>query len=155
VTRAVLVGLGLAALTVSPATALDCQRASSASEKAICADPTALAADADLGKAFAALHASFDPKAKTNLVAAEVDDGGREQPDVAGVLSRLLPGERWENLRGSCAEDAAYRGFWNCEAEASTVWINGLALKDVKARLGGVRSAVDDDASTPPRLRRF
>jgi len=72
VTRAVLVGLGLAALTVSPATALDCQRASSASEKAICADPTALAADDDLGKAFAALHASFDPKAKTNLVAAEV-----------------------------------------------------------------------------------
>jgi uncharacterized protein YecT (DUF1311 family) len=71
-TRAVLVGLGLAALAASPATALDCQRASSANEKAICADPTALAADADLGKAFTALRASFDPKAKANLVAAEV-----------------------------------------------------------------------------------
>ena len=71
-TRAILVGLGLAALAASPAMALDCQRASSASEKAICADPAALAADADLGKAFAALHASFDPKARANLVAAEV-----------------------------------------------------------------------------------
>ena len=71
-TRAILAGLGLAALAASPAMALDCQRASTASEKAICADPTALAADADLGKAFAALHASLDPKAKTQLGAAEV-----------------------------------------------------------------------------------
>jgi uncharacterized protein YecT (DUF1311 family) len=71
-TRAILAGLGLAALAASPAMALDCQRASTASEKAICADPTALAADSDLGKVFAALLASFDPKAKTNLVASEV-----------------------------------------------------------------------------------
>ncbi len=71
-TRAILAGLGLAALAVSPAMAVDCQRASTSSEKAICADPTALAADTDLGKAFAALHAALDPKAKTQLGAAEV-----------------------------------------------------------------------------------
>ena len=70
--RAFLAGLGLAALAASPALALDCQRASSASEKAICGDPAALAADSDLGKAFAALHASLDPKSKAQLVAAEV-----------------------------------------------------------------------------------
>jgi uncharacterized protein YecT (DUF1311 family) len=72
VTRAFLVGFGLAALAASPALALDCQRATTASEKAICADPAALAADADLGKTFAALHAAFDPKAKSQLGAAEV-----------------------------------------------------------------------------------
>ncbi len=71
-TRAILASLGLAALAVSPAMALDCQRASTSSEKAICADSTALAADSDLGKAFAALHAALDPKAKTQLGAAEV-----------------------------------------------------------------------------------
>jgi len=70
--RAVLAGFGLAALAASPALALDCQRASTASEKAICADPAALAADADLGKVFAALHGSLDPKAKPQLAAAEV-----------------------------------------------------------------------------------
>jgi uncharacterized protein YecT (DUF1311 family) len=52
--------------------ALDCQRASTPSEKAICADPAALAADSDLGKAFDALRASLDPKGKTQLVAAQV-----------------------------------------------------------------------------------
>jgi len=70
--RVVLAGFGLAALAASPALALDCQRASTASEKAICADPAALAADADLGKVFAGLHGSLDPKAKPQLAAAEV-----------------------------------------------------------------------------------
>ncbi|MGA2484571.1 MAG: lysozyme inhibitor LprI family protein [Roseiarcus sp.] len=71
-TRAVRVGLGLAALAASPAMALDCQRAATPSEKAICADPIALAADSDLGKAFDALRASLDPKGRTQLVAAQV-----------------------------------------------------------------------------------
>jgi len=70
--RAVVAGFGLATLAAAPALALDCQRASTVSEKAICADPAALAADADLGKAFAALHASLDSKGKLQLVAAEV-----------------------------------------------------------------------------------
>jgi len=70
--RALLVGFGLAALTAPPASALDCQRATTASEKAICADPSALAADSDLGNAFVALHASLDPTAKAQLGAAEV-----------------------------------------------------------------------------------
>ena len=69
---AALAGVGVAAFVAVPAMALDCQRAATSSEKTICADPTALAADADLGKAFAALHASLDPKAKTQFGAAEV-----------------------------------------------------------------------------------
>ena len=56
----------------APAHALDCQRASTAIEKAICADPAARDADADLGKTFDALRASLDPKAKPQLVAAQV-----------------------------------------------------------------------------------
>jgi len=68
--------LGLAAaglaLTAPGAFAFDCKRAASASEKAICADPAALAADADLSKAFEALRVASDPKARAQLVAAEV-----------------------------------------------------------------------------------
>ena len=71
-TRGALVGLGLVGLAASPALALDCQRATTPGEKAICADPTALAADADLGKTFEALRASLDAKGKGQLVAAQV-----------------------------------------------------------------------------------
>jgi len=71
-TRAALAGFGLAAVAASLALALDCQRSSTASEKAICADPAALAADSDLGKVFAALRASLDAKAKSQLGAAEI-----------------------------------------------------------------------------------
>jgi len=95
-TRALLAGFGLATLVASPALALDCQRASTASEKAICADPGALGADSDLGKAFAAQHAALDAKAKAQLSAAEVawlalrdsncaDDKG---PALGACLSR-------------------------------------------------------------------
>ncbi len=70
------VALGLAAaglaLAAPGASAFDCKRAASLSEKAICADPAALAADADLSKAFEALRAGDDPKARAQLVAAEV-----------------------------------------------------------------------------------
>jgi len=55
----------------APADALDCARASSASEKAICADPAALRADADLGKAYEALLAAAPHAQKAGVVAAE------------------------------------------------------------------------------------
>jgi uncharacterized protein YecT (DUF1311 family) len=105
-TRAIHAGSGLAALAVSPATALDCQRATTSSEKAICADPTALAADADLGKAFAALHASLDPKAKTQLGAAEA---------------------AWLALRDSNCADEKGRGLGACLARKTHARIAFLA----------------------------
>ncbi|MBV8471957.1 MAG: DUF1311 domain-containing protein [Hyphomicrobiales bacterium] len=69
--RAVL-ALALATLGAAPADAFDCKRAASASEKAICADPVALAADGDLDKAFEALRAGADPKTRPQLVAAQL-----------------------------------------------------------------------------------
>lgn len=70
--RAVAFALGVAAFYAAPAHAFDCKRAASDSEKAICADPAALAADADLGKAFEALRTAADPKTRAALAAAEV-----------------------------------------------------------------------------------
>lgn len=70
--RAAVLALGIAAFGPAPAHAFDCAKAASASEKAICADPAALAADADLGKAFEALRAAADPKSRAGLAAAEV-----------------------------------------------------------------------------------
>ena len=54
-----------------PASALDCARASTASEWAICADPAALKADADLDKAYVALLASAREPQRAAIVAAE------------------------------------------------------------------------------------
>jgi uncharacterized protein YecT (DUF1311 family) len=102
-TRAVVAGFGLAALAASPALALDCQRASSASEKAICADPAALAADADLGKAFAALHASLDPKAKSQLGAAEVAWLALRDSNCADVKAAALGACLARETRGRIA----------------------------------------------------
>lgn len=72
--RAAVFALAGAALvlTAPGASAFDCKRAATAAEKAICADPDALAADADLSKAFEALRAASEPKARAQLVAAEV-----------------------------------------------------------------------------------
>lgn len=62
------VALGLAAaglaLAAPGAFAFDCKRAASSSEKAICADAAALAADADLSKVVEGLRAGDDPKAR-------------------------------------------------------------------------------------------
>jgi len=72
VRRTLLLGAAVASLVAEPALALDCPRASTASEKAICADPAALAADAELGKTFDALRATLGGKDKAQLVAAQV-----------------------------------------------------------------------------------
>jgi len=71
VRRAAALALAFGAFA-APAYAFDCKRDASASEKAICADPAALAADADLSKAFETLRASGDAKARATLAAAEV-----------------------------------------------------------------------------------
>jgi uncharacterized protein len=55
----------------TPGWAFDCSRASSASEKAICADPAALTADAELGKAYKALLASAPQAGWSAVVASE------------------------------------------------------------------------------------
>ena len=54
-----------------PAFAFDCKLAASLSEKAICADPKALAADADLGKAYEALRATLDAGQRGELGKAQ------------------------------------------------------------------------------------
>ncbi len=66
--RALAAALGLAA---SPASALDCDKAASPSEIAICADPAARAADSAMADAFAALLAGAAPSAKPAIVAAQ------------------------------------------------------------------------------------
>ena len=78
--------LFLAALSAAtPASALDCARASTASEKAICADPAALKADAELGKAYKSLLASAPQAERAAIVASEA---------------------RWLNTRdGDCADE--------------------------------------------------
>jgi hypothetical protein len=97
-----------AAFCAAPAYAFDCKRAASDSEKAICADPAALAADADLGKAFETLRAAADPKsalgwsrpkslgytaARRRLLRSE---GGRPQrvPDDAEPRASGVPHRR-------------------------------------------------------------
>jgi len=91
-----LAAAGLASLAATPALALDCQRASTPSEKAICGDAGALAADAELGKAFAGLRASLDAKGKAQLAAAQAawlglrDSNCADQKDapLAACLAR-------------------------------------------------------------------
>jgi uncharacterized protein YecT (DUF1311 family) len=59
-------------LACAPALALDCKLAASKSEKALCADPAALAADAEMTKSYSALHAVLDPKQGAGLVKSQV-----------------------------------------------------------------------------------
>ena len=70
--RALAAAIGLSLLFVGPAAAFDCGKATTASEMAICADPAALAADADLSKAYAALLNGLEPAQKPQLAAAQI-----------------------------------------------------------------------------------
>ena len=64
--------MSVAALcAATPGWAFDCARASSASEKAICADPATLKADVELGKAYQALLASAPQAERAAIVASE------------------------------------------------------------------------------------
>ena len=61
----------VAALVASPAAAFDCKKAATASEKAICGDPTARAADEAMATAFFKRLTSESPSAKRTLIAAQ------------------------------------------------------------------------------------
>lgn len=72
-----LLGLGAfvvaaAVFDASPSLALDCKQASNEVEKAICATPAALAADAEMNKAYDALRAMLDPAQRAALTKAQV-----------------------------------------------------------------------------------
>jgi uncharacterized protein YecT (DUF1311 family) len=56
----------------APASALDCKAAASKAEKAICADPAALAADSEMSKAYGALHGLLDAKQHAALIKSQV-----------------------------------------------------------------------------------
>jgi len=68
-----LASLALAALGASatPAAALDCKKAASALEKAICADPATAAADEAMGQAYTALAARLSDTEKKQLIASQ------------------------------------------------------------------------------------
>jgi len=61
----------VAALTPVSAAAFDCNKATTAAEKAICADPAARAADAAMADAFRKRLATESPSAKRTLLAAQ------------------------------------------------------------------------------------
>jgi uncharacterized protein YecT (DUF1311 family) len=69
--RALVATLVPALLASASASALDCARASTANEKAICADASARDTDAALGKAFEALQAATPANERSALVAAQ------------------------------------------------------------------------------------
>lgn len=58
-------------LSASPVFAFDCGKASTASEKAICADPTALASDTALSAAYKILSTSLSPNQSAELLKAQ------------------------------------------------------------------------------------
>jgi uncharacterized protein YecT (DUF1311 family) len=93
--RWLVLGVAVAAL-VSPAFGFDCKKAATPSEKAICADPAARAADAAMAQAFAALLALQSASAKPTVIAAQA---------------------RWIRDRDNACADANKRGA--CLAEQS------------------------------------
>jgi uncharacterized protein YecT (DUF1311 family) len=83
----------VAVALASPAAAFDCNKAATKPEKAICADPTARAADAAMAQAFAALLARQSPAAKPALLAAQTrwirdrDNACADAPKLAVCLA--------------------------------------------------------------------
>ena len=63
--------LAATAVFAAPAAAFDCKLAKTVPEKAICADPAALAADAAMSASFAALRDRLPPSAKGGLAASQ------------------------------------------------------------------------------------
>ena len=63
--------IAAAVLGASPSLALDCKQASNEAEKAICATPAALAADAEMNKAYGALRALLDSAQRAALAKAQ------------------------------------------------------------------------------------
>lgn len=83
--RAPLVCVLIALIAPSPAAAFDCKLARSEAEKAICRDPAAQVADADMAKAFGALFSSLDPSRRPALATAQRRWLVRRDGDCAGT----------------------------------------------------------------------
>jgi len=82
----ITLALLISAVTTHAAHAgLNCAAAKSASEKAICADPGALAADAALGEAFNKLRDALLPEEKAGLLASQRAWLQRRDADCAGA----------------------------------------------------------------------
>ena len=92
-----IIGLGLA----QPALAMDCQKAASPVDKAICADPAASAADEAMGAAYSALYGSFSEAEKKRLLLSQRtwlklrtnECGGDKKPSVKCLI-------HWTQRRG-------------------------------------------------------
>ena len=143
-----ILGLALAAAGAAPADAFDCKRAASASEKAICADPAALAADADLGKAFEAVRSEANAKARAEIVAAQLAWIKRRDGDCADQKGAAL---------GACLakESRARLAFLTGAPEAGPGALGRLAPVFRMQKGGKGRADLDIevlkfvDASTP------
>src|SRR5438270_6187215 len=61
----------LAVLSAAPALALDCSKAKTPVEKAICANPAASAADRSMADAYGRLAAGFSPDERKALLASQ------------------------------------------------------------------------------------
>lgn len=118
-----------------PASALDCAKAASATEKAICANPAALAADADMTKAYGALHAALDAKQRTALLKSQVEwitnrDGACFNKEGAALASCLASesNERRLFLSGGALAGPGYPGKL---APAFRIEAGGVGRTDV------------------------
>jgi uncharacterized protein YecT (DUF1311 family) len=85
-------------VAASPAVAFDCRLAKTKAEKAICADPAARAADAEMAKAYGALSDSLDGKQRAALVKAQ---------------------GRWLTMRDNSCSDEDRQKFAACLADQS------------------------------------
>ena len=109
--------LAASCMIAGPALALGCKSASTKAEKAICADPAALSADAEMTKAYGALHAPIDAKQRAGLLKSQVQwlidrDGACFDKDSA-ALSACLAGESNERrlfLSGGAPAGPGYQG---------------------------------------------
>ena len=100
-----------AMLAAGPALAFDCAKATTKSEKAICADPVARAADAAMAQAFVDAIANVSPSDKAAAVAAQ----GR----WIGERDNACAEEKGAKLAACLAkESAARRAFLAAEPEA-------------------------------------
>jgi uncharacterized protein len=70
-TRAAFLVTALACGSASPALAFDCKKAATASEKAICADPAAMATDAAMSQTYAHVMGELPPDRRPTFAAAQ------------------------------------------------------------------------------------
>jgi len=109
-----------AILSAQPALAFDCKQAASEAEKAICATPAALAADADMNKTYSALRAVLDAAQRAAAAKAQVAWLG--QRDAACV------GKQGGDLGACLADETGKRSrFLSAAPEAGPGYSGKLA----------------------------